>query len=80
MNKERKLKFGNRWTIDFLANTEIKFLEKRKIFYIISGILIVISIGSLVTRGLNLGVDFAGGRTFVLGSMSQLIRRILPVL
>ncbi|MDD3871181.1 MAG: protein translocase subunit SecDF [Bacteroidales bacterium] len=65
MNKERKLKFGNRWTIDFLANTEIKFLEKRKIFYIISGILIVISIGSLVTRGLNLGVDFAGGRTFV---------------
>jgi SecD/SecF fusion protein len=43
----------------------IKFLEKRKLFYVISGALIVLSIGSLAVRGLNYGIDFKGGRTYV---------------
>jgi SecD/SecF fusion protein len=38
----------------------------RKIFYGISIAITVIGIGSLVIRGLNPGIDFAGGRTFVI--------------
>ena len=41
------------------------FIGKRKVFYAISSVLILIGIGSLVTKKLNYGVDFKGGRTFV---------------
>jgi len=65
LEKDRKVPFGNKWTIDFLHNVDLKFLDKRKAFYIFSGILMTISIIGLATRGLNLGVDFSGGRTFI---------------
>ncbi len=39
----------------------INFMSKRKIAMVFSLILISISIGSLVTKGLNLGIDFTGG-------------------
>ena len=51
-------------TKNLFKNVHIKFLEKRKVAYIISGILILISLGSLFTNGLNQGVDFVGGRTY----------------
>jgi SecD/SecF fusion protein len=38
----------------------------RKIFYFISGGIILICIGSLVTRGLNPGIDFSGGRSYII--------------
>ncbi|MBP5469287.1 MAG: hypothetical protein J6Z11_08595, partial [Candidatus Riflebacteria bacterium] len=38
-----------------------KFVNNRYTFYIISGILILISLGSLLTKGLNYGIDFKGG-------------------
>ena len=41
--------------------TNIDFIGKRKIAFAISAILIVISLTSLVTRGLNFGLDFTGG-------------------
>ncbi len=37
------------------------FVKKRKIYFLISGILILIAIGSLVIQGLNLGIDFVSG-------------------
>lgn len=37
------------------------FIEKRKIFYALSIILLVASLGSLLIQGLNLGIDFTGG-------------------
>ncbi|PWQ99076.1 protein translocase subunit SecF [Leucothrix pacifica] len=45
----------------------INFMAKRKIAMIFSAILILISVGSLVTRGLNLGVDFTGGTVIQVG-------------
>ena len=39
----------------------INFMNKRKLAMVFSLILIIVSIGSLVTRGLNLGIDFTGG-------------------
>ena len=51
-------------TKNILTNNTIEFLRKRKISYVISGVLILVSLGSLVTVGLNQGVDFVGGRTY----------------
>lgn len=51
-------------TKNLFKNLNIQFLRKRKIAYVISGILILISLGSLLTAGLNQGVDFVGGRTY----------------
>lgn len=43
------------------------FIQNRKTGYIISGILLTISLVSLGTRGLELGIDFRGGKEFVIG-------------
>lgn len=51
-------------TKNFLKNVNINFLGKRKIAYVISGILLAVSVGSLFTNGLNQGIDFVGGRTY----------------
>jgi SecD/SecF fusion protein len=40
---------------------QIDFMARRKLWLAISGVVIVVSFGSLVTRGLNLGIDFKGG-------------------
>ena len=40
---------------------QIDFMARRKLWFAISGAVIVVSLGSLVTRGLNLGIDFKGG-------------------
>lgn len=48
------MKFLNR-------KTQIDFMSKRKMAFVFSLILIVVSIGSLATRGLNFGLDFTGG-------------------
>ena len=52
------------FTKNILKNNTFEFLKKRKIAYVVSGIMIVISLGSLLTVGLNQGVDFVGGRTY----------------
>ena len=44
-----------------LGQTAVDFWGRRRIWLAISGVLIVISIISLSTRGLNLGIDFEGG-------------------
>jgi len=43
----------------------LNFIGGRKVAYIISGVLITISILSFVTRGFSLGIDFSGGRNYV---------------
>lgn len=48
-----------------LQNLNIDFLGKRRLAYLISGIVIAVGIISLSTSGLRLGVDFQGGRSYV---------------
>ena len=62
--KRKKLTFSTPATANLFNNVNINFLEKRKIAYIISGALILISIISMGVRGFNQGVDFVGGRTY----------------
>ena len=51
-------------TKNLFRNVNINFLGKRKVAYVISGLLIIASLSSLFTVGLNQGVDFVGGRTY----------------
>ncbi|MDT0675744.1 protein translocase subunit SecDF [Autumnicola musiva] len=60
----KSLPFSTGVTKNLLTNINIDFLKKRKIAYIVSGLFIIISIGSLFVQNLNLGVDFVGGRTY----------------
>ncbi len=64
LGKNKDITFSSKITKNWLVNPGIKFLDKRKIAYIISGSLIAISLISFAVRGFNLGVDFQGGRTY----------------
>ncbi|WP_066220989.1 protein translocase subunit SecDF [Formosa haliotis] len=64
VNRGGNLDFSTGITKNLFRNINIKFLEKRKIAYIISGVLLVVSLGSLFTNGLDQGVDFVGGRNY----------------
>lgn len=65
LTKNISISFTTSFTRNWLRNTNIPFLAKRKLFYIISGTLITISIISFVVRGFQSGIDFKGGRTYV---------------
>ena len=65
LSKGRKITFSTKLTENAFKNVNVQFIAKRKIFYVISGIVILLGIVSLATRGLNQGIDFTGGRTFV---------------
>lgn len=58
------IKLGNKWSLNFLKNTNLDFFKFKKISYIISGTLVIISLISLFTRGLNLGIEFQNGREY----------------
>ena len=65
LEKGKKVTFENETTKNFLKNTSVDFLGKKKISYTVSGVLIVLSILSICFKGFTYGVDFSGGRTYV---------------
>ena len=64
VSNDRQLTFNTNITKNWFKDINVDFLKKRKMSYIISGIILVIGLGSLFTNGLNYGVDFKGGRTY----------------
>ena len=65
LKKGKDFSVGNAATINAFTNTHFDFLKIRKVCYIISATLAVISIISFCTLGLQRGVDFTGGRSYV---------------
>ena len=65
ISSNKDLAFSSSLTKNLFRNLSISFLSKRRISYLVSGTLIFIALGSLFTRGLNQGVDFVGGRSYV---------------
>ena len=65
ISKSKILDFSTLLTKNWLSNISISFLTKRRISYVVSGTFIVIGLSSLFINGLNQGVDFVGGRSYV---------------
>jgi len=66
LTKNKPISFDNRITRNFLTNTKIKFLEYRKYYYIAAIAISLIGLVFMFTKGFTYGVDFTGGRTYVL--------------
>ena len=62
--KGKSVAFSTKLTEGILSNTSFSFLKKLKFAYILSSVLILISLASLTFQGLNQGVDFVGGRSY----------------
>ena len=65
LKRGKEFSVGTPLTINAFTNTHFDFLKTRKFFYILSGSLIIISLISFFTLGLQPGVDFTGGRSYV---------------
>ena len=65
LEKRGNLSFSRSWSENWMSNIKFDFISKRKSAYILSGALVALSVISLLTIGLNTGVDFTGGRTYV---------------
>ena len=63
--KGKNITFDNNLTRNFLQNTKFDFIGKKKIAYIVSGTVVVLCLVSMFTKGFTYGVDFTGGRTYV---------------
>jgi SecD/SecF fusion protein len=65
LDKKKEVKFSTKFTENAFKNVNIPFVQKRKSFYAISGIIILLGLASFAIRGFNYGVDFTGGRSYL---------------
>ncbi|MDM1050536.1 protein translocase subunit SecDF [Sphingobacterium hotanense] len=64
LSKEMKITVSFPWSNHTMKNANYKFIEKRKLFYGISLVAVVICFAAILTKGFSYGVDFQGGRTY----------------
>lgn len=62
--KNDNVKFTTPFTANWLRDVHFPFLERRKVGYAVSGIITLICLVALFTKGLDKGIDFVGGRTY----------------
>ncbi len=65
LNKEKHIKYVTGLSKNLFHNFHFKFVEKRKIAFVVSGILTLIGLYSMITKGFDYGVEFLGGRTYI---------------
>ncbi len=65
-DKLKNVTFTTSLTKDLLTNPKINFLGARKVGYLIPAAIIVLGVISMMTIGLNNGIDFTGGRNYVI--------------
>lgn len=63
--KGKIIKFSFPWSKNLFRNIKIDFIGRRKAFYTISGLIILAGFISIAFKGLNYGIDFKGGRTYI---------------
>jgi SecD/SecF fusion protein len=66
LEKSGRLTFSTKMSTGAFKNINIDYIKHRKKFYVLSGVIITIGVVSLFTRGLDQGVDFAGGRNYII--------------
>ena len=64
LDTSRDIHFSRKFTENLFTGSTIEFLKKRKIFYVLSALIVGFGIFSLSTKGLDGGVEFTGGRTY----------------
>ena len=74
LSKDREISFSTNMTRNFLQDKHYDFIGMRKTSFIICICFLVVSLGSLAIRGLNLGIDFKGGRNYVVQFDDQNIK------
>ena len=65
MGKRDYISFASKWTNNLFNNLNFQFVTRRRTYYLISSVIIIAGIASLAVRGLNYGVDFTGGRSYL---------------
>jgi len=73
------ISFSTPWAGNLLGNLNIDFLSKRKIAYIISSSIIVIGLAIAAINGLKFGVDFTGGRSYIVEFSQPVVESDLKV-
>lgn len=61
----KKLTFTTSLSRNMLNNTSFNFLGTRKASFLVCGIFVAIVVVSLFARGMNQGIDFSGGRNYI---------------
>ena len=65
LQHKRNINFSFPFSENFLRNAHVDFIGRRRTFYIIAAVAIAICVASFCFRGLSFGIDFTGGRTYV---------------
>ncbi|MBT6815685.1 MAG: protein translocase subunit SecD [Flavobacteriales bacterium] len=73
LNKGKSISFSTRLTKGAFKNLNIDFIGKRRVFYVLSAIVILFGGYSLSTKGLDYGIDFSGGRTYIVNMPNETI-------
>lgn len=66
LERNKNITFDNKYTRNFLQNTKVDFVGLRRKAYIFSITAMVIALGFIFVKGFSYGVDFTGGRTYVI--------------
>ena len=77
--EDSKLSFSTGFAKNFLTNINMDFITKRKFAYLFSLIFIGIGIVAMIAKGLTYGVDFTGGRSYVVTFEQPVISSDLKV-
>ena len=62
--KRENVTFTTPLTANWLRDVHFPFIQRRRVGYIVSGVITFVCLVSLFTRGLDQGIDFVGGRTY----------------
>jgi SecD/SecF fusion protein len=62
--KGKDLQFSNSFSKSAFSSINVDWMGKRKIAYLFSGVLVILSLVSIFTRGFEFGVDFKGGYSY----------------
>ena len=62
----KTLTFSSSWAKNLFADSDFDFVSRRKLYYTVSSVIIGLGIISAIFRGFGLGVDFKGGRSYVI--------------
>ena len=64
LENKKPITFSSNLTKDWFTKINVNFVGNRMKFYILSGLIVVGGLASLMTKGLQYGVEFSGGTTF----------------